>query len=240
MQYLRVQYIASPNKWNLWQISSMVCLYVKPRYLENCHFFDLFWQTFARPLHGGVSFPFEICMPCWKHPSANQQYEETHEEETSAAGFQQQMPDVDHFIKGRKNGTTVRAIIWLIFCLWKIRVRKEICQYVHGGLEGGFCCTQFTNQEHNTELKSRQYMWQCDCSTAWTQQYPQWVSLHDGHNGDTEGRLKQMETHYLRWSSTPANDIGVFNNREKLVGDKVIVISILHSRSKTTSSSWVQ
>ena len=42
---------------------------------------------------------------------ANQQYEETHEEETSAAGFQQQMPDVDHFIKGRKNGTTVRAII---------------------------------------------------------------------------------------------------------------------------------
>ena len=129
MQYLRVQYIASPNKWNLWQISSMVCLYVKPRYLENCHFFDLFWQTFARPLHGGViSFPFEICMPCWKHSSANQQYEETHEEETSAAGFQQQMPDVDHFIKGRKNGTTVRAIIWLIFCLWKIRVRKEICQ----------------------------------------------------------------------------------------------------------------
>ena len=131
MQYLRVQYIASPNKWNLWQISSMVCLYVKPRYLENCHFFDLFWQTFARPLHGGVGFPFEICMPCWKHPSANQQYEETHEEETSALGFQQQMPDVDHFIKGRKNGTTVRAIIWLIFCLWK---RKEICQictYVH-------------------------------------------------------------------------------------------------------------
>ena len=136
MQYLRVQYIASPNKWNLWQIWSMVCLYVKPRYLENCHFFDLFWQTFARPLHGGVGFPFEICMPCWKHPSANQQYEETHEEETSAPGFQQQMPDVDHFIKGRKNGTTVRAIIWLIFCLWKIRGRKEICQictYVHGG-----------------------------------------------------------------------------------------------------------
>ena len=231
MQYLRVQYIASPNKWNLWQIWSMVCLYVKPRYLENCHFFDLFWQTFARPLHGGVGFPFEICMPCWKHPSANQQYEETHEEETSALGFQQQMPDVDHFIKGRKNGTTVQAIIWLIFCLWKIRGRKEICQictYVHD------LQTRNTIQNWNHDNTSG------NVTAAWTQQYPQWVSLHDGHNGDTEGRLKQMETHYLRWSSTPANDIGVFNNREKLGGDKVIVISILHSRSKTTSSSWVQ
>ena len=51
-----------------------------------------------------------------------------------------------------------------------------------------YICTRFTNQEHNTELKSRQYKWQCDCSvdttiptvsvvTRWTQ----W-----GHRGEVE------------------------------------------------------
>ena len=52
---------------------------------------------------------------------------------------------------------------------WKERNLSDMYMY----MEGGFRCIRFTNQEHNTELKSRQYKWQCDCSTAWTQQYPQ-------------------------------------------------------------------
>ena len=234
MQYLRVQYIASPNKWNLWQISSMVCLYVKPRYLENCHFFDLFWQTFARPLHGGVGFPFEICHVESTPVQINNMKKHTKKKHLRRASNNKCRMLITSLREEKMAQQCEPSSDWSFVCGKSVEGKKSV-RYVHMYTiyKPG---TQYRIEITTIQTVAMRLQYSVDTTIPTVSVVTRWTQW--GHRG--EGRLKQMETHYLRWSSTPANDIGVFNNREKLVGDKVIVISILHSRSKTTSSSWVQ
>ena len=159
--------------------------------------------------------------------SVKQKYEEAHEVETSASDFQQQISAVGHFIMGRKSGQYYFQITnhgGVIMGKKKPVRKNQVVPIAY--IEG-----KTRNTIQWIEIPTEQYKAQCN-NTVGTQCLHR-VSLHDGHNRDTEGtqgHRGQMETpHYLRWRSTPGNEthIGVLVICQCQVSGNISVISDL-------------
>ena len=108
----------------------------------------------GKHLIGSLSSPPSAC----KESSAEQQYEEAREVETSALDFQQQMSDVGHFILGGKQPIGFILTITVSYYLRKISVRISVKWAVPiGCIEG-----KTRNTIQLIEITTEQYKPQCN------------------------------------------------------------------------------